>query len=479
MSDFYCRFQVITFTLVRHLFLMNTAVFVLISSHLSADNQTPTTTPILSQDSLPFTISIEEDSFSLPTGLHSGATANYKGMWVFIAGRTNGLHDFSGIDPFPPCKQNTVAYVVDFQNKTTYSRALNDVTSGLTQTQIDELSVTSPQSFQKGKTLYICGGYGVDTSTGEFGTKKTLTALDLPKFIKWVKNGEGSAAGAIRQTSSPWMQVTGGIMAITNNHLQGLLFFGQNFTGVYTDSSNGNYTKQARRFQIYDNGKKIVVRARNSEEPNPDYRRRDLNVVPIIKKGKPAYVALSGVFTESVGIWTVPILINPDGSTKMANPDSSDTFKQGMNNYVSATSELYSRSTKDNYILQLGGISFGYYDNSVFTTDSEFPFINQVTTIKIDKACEFSQYIMDAEYPVILSQGTNPGNRLIFGAGAYYFNSNNVKELVNQIIDIDQIKTPTVIGYVVGGIMSTVPNTSTINDSTASPYIFKVILNPS
>jgi len=53
----------------------------------------------------------------------------------------------------------------------------------------------------------------------------------------------------------------------------------------------------------------------------------------------------------------------------------------------------------------MGGISFGYFDNGVFQTDGELPFINQVTTIRIDPQGRFTQYLMDAEYPVILSTG--------------------------------------------------------------------------
>ncbi|MEM1283243.1 MAG: hypothetical protein AAGG81_06785 [Chlamydiota bacterium] len=440
-------------------------------------NQTSNTTPILSQDSLPYTITLEETPFILPSGLHSGAAGTYKGQWVIIGGRTNGLHGF-GIDPFPPKQQNTDVYVIDIDKQMTYSRSLADASSGLSQEQIDQLSVTSPQYSQVGNTLYICGGYGVDTATNEFGTKTTLTAVNLPKLIKWVKRGKGSVACAIRQTNHPWMQVTGGFMTIDNNHLQGLLIFGQNFDGVYTPSSNGQYTEQVRNFQIIDTGKELTVQPRKSEESMAPYRRRDLNVVPMIKKGKPGYVALSGVFTLAGGIWTVPVTVSFDGSTNMKDPNNPNTFKQGMNNYASATAQLYSKSHKTNYILLLGGLSYGYFDNGTFMTDEEVPFINQVTTVKIDRHCEFSQYIMEAEYPVILSQGTNPGNRLIFGTSAYFFNNEKVDDLVNGIINFDKIKGPTTIGFVVGGIMSTLPNTSSQSDSTASPYIFRLVINP-
>ena len=85
---------------------------------------------------------------------------------------------------------------------------------------------------------------------------------------------------------------------------------------------------------------------------------------------------------------------------------------------------------------------------------------------------------MDERYPVILSTGTNPGNELLIGAGAYFINSPTAPQYSNQVINIDQLSEPTVLGYIVGGIMSTVPNTSSQADSTASPYVFAVTLNP-
>lgn len=453
--------------------------FMLAGSSLVADNQTSTVSTIGSQDSLPFTISLDTASFNLPTGIHSGVVARWDGKWLFLAGRTNGMHGFAS-DPFPPSMQNTMAFVVDYESQTVYTRDLDDPSSGLTQDQIDTLSVTSPQYFQRGKTLYITGGYGVETSSGEFGTKPVLTAVDVPNFIDWVMEVSNAdpAAASVRQTTNSWVQVTGGYMTALDNHLQGLLIFGQNFTGVYTPSSNGDYTQQVRRFQIIDNGIDLYVQQRDSEAPNASYRRRDLNIVPIMKQKQQAYVALSGVFTLTTGIWTVPVEIERDGSTFMADPNDMDTFKQGMNNYASANATLYSPSEDANYTILLGGITFGYFDGNTFETDSGFPFTNQITTVKRNGNGEYAQFLMDEQYPVILSTGSNPGNELLFGAGAFFVKAQDVPLYPNGVINLDKITEPTVIGYIVGGIMSTVPNTSSQSDSTASPYIFPVTVVP-
>lgn len=448
----------------------------------SSFNQTATVSPIYPQDSLPFSIEIETMQLMLPNGIHSNALATYKDKWLLIAGRTNGLHGFAPDDfNFPPQKQNTVAYVVDIKKNAVYSRPLDDPSSGLSQQQIDDLSVTSPQSFQKNNVLYISGGYGVDTATGQFGTKPTLTAIDIPQFIEWVihpTNHNTPVVKYIRQTSDPFLQVTGGYMDAVSSKLSTLLIFGQNFAGYYDSSSNGNYTQQVRRFKILDNGKELSITDKVAEPADPSYRRRDLNVVPIISNNKKGYVALSGVFTLEGGIWTVPVFINRDGSSFMPNPSDPNTFMQGMNNYTCPVASLYDKHTENNYLILLGGLSYGYFENGVFETDSEIPFINQITTLQIDKHNNFTQYLMNNEYPIIPSTGTNPGNTLLFGAGGNFFIDPNLKTYCNEVVPFNQIQKRRTLGYIVGGIMSTLDNTNNMTDSAASPYIFQVIITP-
>lgn len=455
----------------------------LLSPVLASNNQTDTLSPILPGSSLPFQIVIEKVPFELPVGLHSGAVGVSKGLWIFIAGRMNGLHGFGG-DPFPADEQNTRIYVVDPSAHQVYSRALNDASSGLSQAQIDTLSVTSPESYQDADTLYLVGGYGVDTASGTFGTKPMLTAIYLPGIVQWVMHPEDvkqSVVKNIQQVSNPILQVTGGQMFKSGNVT--LLIFGQNFTGQYTNGSNGEYTQQVRIFKIKSSSGKLAVDVLNSNPqiPNPNYRRRDLNIVPVLLNKnnllKYGFVAYGGVFTLASGVWTVPVVIDDEGNSTMADPNLPSTFKQGMNQYVSASVGLYSRKIMSNYNLFFGGISYGFYSNGTFETDAEIPFINQVTTIQMDKNGNMTQYLMSGEYPVILSTQANPGNQLLFGAGAYFL-ANPISKFANSMINLDSIRQPTVIGYIVGGIQSTLPNTNQDSDSAASPYIFKVTLIP-
>ena len=449
-----------------------------------AQNQTPTVSPILSGADLPFRVSIERADFSLPVGLQSYVSAIYQGKWLLLAGRTNGMHDFNDDNNnFPPRMQNTTVYVVDPIRQTVSSRPLADPRSGLTQRQIDLLSVTSPQAYQVDATLYMTGGYGVDTATGQFSTKDALTAIYVPGLMHWVEEvvANETVAQYIRQIFDPIFQVTGGYMTQAPQNLT-LLIFGQNFEGFYVPSSNGVYTEQVRRFRIEDDGMTLSFSPQAPTPPDPNYRRRDLNIVPVVTAtlGHPvsSWVALSGVFTLPGGAWTVPVSISPLGVPSMADPSLPGTFKQGMNNYVAPTVGLFSTSG-NMYTVVMGGISFGYFANGAFQTDAELPFINQVTTIRIDPQGGFTQYLMDAEYPVIRSTESNPGNPLLFGAGAQFFPSTPLPMYDNGVLQLERLGTaPVVIGYIAGGIQSTVPNTSQRSDSAASPHIFKVTLIP-
>lgn len=461
--------------------IKNLFIIFLWSNALSGNNQTATLSPVVLNQNLPFSIKIEKTDFELPNGLQSGAAAIYQGKWLFIAGRINGLHGFGSTNNnFPKNKQNYNIYVVDINNQTVESRSLNDPKSGLSKNEISTLAVTAPQYYQKNNTLYISGGYGTDDK-GSFSTKPFLTAIDIPGIISWVtKNNNATAKQFIRQITHPVFQVTGGYMNQTGNNPT-LLIFGQNFHGAYQDSSNGIYTQQIRKFFIIDDGKNLNVNILPSTTPNPNYRRRDLNVVPTIKKVNKqnvfGYTALAGVFTpgQNAGIWTVPVEITADGKPSMANPDLETTFKQGMNIYKSATLGLFSSLNDEMYTIIFGGITFESFTNGQFVTDSEIPFTNQITTLKVNKNNKYTQYLLNLTYPTIQSKNTHPGNTLLFGTGAYFMKTNNLHNHSNDVFNLDNIgKKETTIGYIVGGIQSTLPNTVTIADSAASPYIFKV-----
>jgi hypothetical protein len=451
------------------------------TSWVVAQNQTTTVSPILSSNGVPFSIKIEQAGFSLPSGLQSFVLGTNGGKWLLLAGRINGLHGFNPNNNFPADTQNTTVFVVDPNLQTVATRSLTNQESGLTQPQIDLLSVTASQSYQSGKTLYMMGGFGIDTAMSNFTTKAYLTAINVPGLMHWVTSPSTNetAAQHIRQVYYPMFEITGGVMMEAFPH-HALLVFGQDFNGtnLFLD---GTYSGQVRQFRILNPGKHLSVVAQRPfpTTPDPNYRRAGLNVVPIIENGRQSFVAFSGAFTPTGGIWTVPVEISRTGISTMANPTNAGTFAQGMNNFNCPTLGLYSHKTGNSYTVLMGGISFGFFSSGVFETDTEFPFINQVTTIKRDRNGVFSQYLMNAEYPVILSTESNPGNQLLFGASATLIPVDGLPTYKNGVLKYDALrKVPIVVGYIVGGIQSTMPNTVTSSDTAASPYIFRVTLVP-
>lgn len=474
------------------------------------------------EDSLPYEISVKQADFSLPAGLQSFAFAVYKGEWLFIAGRTNGLHNVNSStelpNSFPVKSQNTVVYVINPKKKKHYSRSLHDSSSNLTQEQIDLLSVTNSFYSQTDdrKTLYLVGGYGIDTATGTMGTKPALTAIDVPRLIAWVKRKRDShsAADCFRFTFDPILQLTGGKMLKGNKPGIYLLALGQNFSGFYTTSSNGDYSMQIRRIKIIDKDNELRVKSFEQPTPLPTYRRRDLNVVPVVKKKRKhyemSYVALSGVFTpgdlNNPGAWTIPIEIKANGSSQMLDPNNPQTFAQAMNNYDCANMGLYSKKNNSMYTLLFGGISASIFSDgdcenscvalipnpgNIFTVCCNLPFTNEITTIKIDENGVYQQYLMNAKFPTI--SVPNPASLFCssdpfppdapriyyFGSEAAFIPNQNLSAYSNGVIAFDKLgHRRTFLGYIVGGIASTILDTNCVTDTIASPYIFKVYISP-
>ncbi len=495
-------------------------------------NQTANLTIPLPEDSLPYRVTIQQADFMLPAGLHSFAYAVYEGEWLLIAGRTNGLHDVGNtnpnVNPFPPSEQNRIVFVVNPKTKATYYRSLYDPSAHLSQAQIDLLSVTNALFYyaKKKNTLYVVGGYGLDTASNTMGTKPTLTAIDVPNLIKWVKNpGKSkSAAECVRTLFHPIFQLTGGVMLQSNEHQPFLLAFGQNFSGNYVTTSEGSYSQQIRPVQIIDDGRNLFAQLYPQQKPLPNYRRRDLNVIPIVKKnGKSltlSFSALSGVFTpgdinNAPGAWTIPIEINPNGSSQMLDPNNPNTLAQAMNNYSCPTMGLYSIKKNKMYTLLFGGLSASMFSDgsncnmdpnpqcncctawipasgNIFTPCCNLPFTNDVTTLEIDNHGVYRQYLMSGTYPIINSSPpvcpgfppmTCSGDPLqtiyFFGANAVFIPTDGLPTFSNEVIALDKLgKKPIFVGYIVGGIASTILDTKCTTDSQSSFYVFKVTISP-
>jgi hypothetical protein len=277
-----------------------------------------------------------------------------------------------------------------------------------------------------------------------------------------VITGTGSAAENIRQITNDIFRVTGGDMYKMGDTT--FLVFGQDFEGPYNPMSNGTYTKQVRSFLIVDDGISLSV-TNESQTPQMDpYRRRDLNTVPVIRRNQSTQmleeglVALSGVFTLTAGAWTVPVEIDQNGNPSMADPSLPETFKQGMNNYHSATLQLFSEKTNDMFAVLFGGITLQFYDrdaeqfiyfNSI--NPNFLPWTSQITTVKIDADGNYSQILMDGEFPPIMVAG----KRAFLGAEAQFIPVPGLDAYANGVLKMDSLAgKEKVIGYIYGGIVT-------------------------
>ena len=347
---------------------------------------------------------------------------------------------------FPARYPEHSIFVIDPTAQTVATRSLtNLVESGMTQTQIDLLSVTAAQWCQSKDTLYMSGGYGVDESGTNFTTKDALTAIDIPGLMHWVvspTNGE-TAAQYVRQIFDPIFQITGGVMVESSpNHV--LLVFGQNFEGSNLFTPDVTYSEQVRRVPHHGEQTTLLLsslRPSLPPPPNPDYRRAVLNVVPIIERGRPSFVALSGAFTTNSGIWTIPVEISSKGVPTEASPTNATTFMQGMNNFNCPTLELYSHKEKNSYTVLMGGLSYGYF-RQCDVCDRLRTAIHQPGH---DDQARWKRRVLAVpdERPVSSDRvhRSNPGNPLLFGASATFIPAPGLPTYGNGVLNYDKLGT--------------------------------------
>jgi hypothetical protein len=456
-----------------------------VSRNVIAANQTATVSPVHLNSPLPYKVSLEPYDFGtapLPT-LHSFAAGHHDGKWVLIGGRTNGLHGFSNTSTvnFPPQFQNRDVWVIDPVAKTSWSRSLESAAAGFTADEINSLTPANNQFYQRGDRLYMTGGYGLQIAPTTNGTFDELTAIDLPGMVDWVMGGAGLAKDHVRQISDPLFSVTGGAMYEMGGRTH--LVFGQDFDGNYNPNKNGTYTNQVRSFEIVDDGVTLSIANPTTTAPDPNYRRRDLNIVPVIRPAgggqlEEGLTVLSGVFTPTFGAWTVPVEINSHGIPTMDDPEVPGTFKQSMNGYHAAKLGLYSESSGDMHQLLFGGISLQYLkgETGQIETDDALPFVNDVSSIVIDSTGDYSQHRI-GEYPVLNDLA---GNRLRFGANAEFFLAEGIETYANGVLRLDEIAGPTTLGYIFGGITANGPHTRATPPaaSAASNQIFAVVYTP-
>ena len=433
---------------------------------------------------LPYSVEIREVSLepAAVPNIHSIAAAEWQGQWVFLAGRTNGLHGLTGMNAFDPAYENREVWVIDPVTRESWQKNLEtSAASGLSQDLVDSLSAVNTEFYQDDSRWIIVGGYGYKRSLGNHLTYPALTAIDLPGLVNWVKEPAGEessqAADHITQIEDSYFQVTGGGLERIGEEYQ--LIFGQNYTGSYRPMLNGVYTQQVRRFTIdFSDGITIPEASKLPTLQNDAFRRRDLNVLTILERSgigsfEERALVLSGVFTPETGVWTVPVHIGPGGSVLMDAPGGTDTLKQGFQVYHCSKVSLYNRITSEAHILLFGGLTVleRNLNTGTFEQDDQVPFTNQCSLVVRESNGRIRQYWLPTRFPEILLND----KELHFGTNAEFFFSRDVPRLHPKVIDLARITDPMVIGHILGGIVSDAGNGG---NTGASGRIFEVTLVP-
>ena len=448
------------------------------------DHQTSTFSPIVVNSNLGYRISLRPVDLGvteLPT-LHSYAAGTYDGKWVMLAGRTNGLHGFttSGLSNFPVESQNRDVWVIDPIHGESWHRSLQDASSGLTGDDVAALTSTNNQFLQMDDRLYMTGGYGANAVAG-FDTHNALSAIDLPGIIDWVTTGTGTAANHVRIVRDETFRVTGGAMYEMDGRMH--LIFGQSFRGGYIPNREGDYTRQVRSFSLIDDGVTLGFSDVTQTDPLPEYRRRDLNVYPTLRVQSDGTLAegltaLSGVFTDSFGAWTVPVEIDATGNPSMSDPSDPGSFKQGMNNYHSAKLGLFSESANGMQEILFGGITLMDYDPATqqFVRDDNMPWTNSISAVVRDGSGSYQQHWL-GEFPEVFDPD---GHRLRFGANAEIMIREDLDTFQNGVINIDALGGPTLLGYLYGGLFANAPHVRNVPGavSGASNLVWEVTYIP-
>src|SRR4051812_38557158 len=108
----------------------------------------------ISAQQVPFTVEIEPVVAGPLPGMHSFAFAQSGTKWLFIGGRTNGIHGFSTNDNFDILYAGDVITVIDTATWSWYSSSLGV----LPHAEADPLRSTNMQYVSVGNYLYMAGG---------------------------------------------------------------------------------------------------------------------------------------------------------------------------------------------------------------------------------------------------------------------------------------------------------------------------------
>ena len=255
---------------------------------------------------------------------------------------------------------------------------------------------------------------------------------------------------------------------------QAFLVLGQDFQGNYfSATATQTYTDEIQSFQINYNGavpNSLTISNYQAQNDQVNFRRRDYTLGDIVQAGQLALQVYGGVFTAGSPLtdttsgqgYQNSIVVNGIGNTTVGQ------YQQYFSQYSAPDIGLYDSTTQSMYTIFLGGISLYDYDfaTGALTSNAGLPFVDDVTTLE-QTANGDQEYEMPDQLPGL------------YGAEASFFASPGLPEYSNGVIQLDSLSQPTTLGYMFGGILSQVGNTTNPGAQTASTNaLFRIVLVP-
>lgn len=407
-----------------------------------------------------YEVAISPIAIEVLGGLQSYAIGTHDGEWLIVGGRLDGLHQRQPFAAFDQDGKNQNLIVVDPSERKVWRAPL----TALPITIADQLSSSNMQYHQTDSLLLCTGGYAWSASADDHITFPYLTIVDIPATIRSIKNGSVNST-TFHQIENELFRVTGGAL----NQIDDTYYLvgGHTFMGSYNpmgpDQGPGfeqAYTDEIRKFKISKNVN-YTVQILLSAHDEMHLHRRDYNLIPFLQDDERKLMAYSGVFKNSVDLpWLYPVSISSAGHAPV------DHFTQYYNHYSCAHLAIYDEEDQSTRTIFFGGIAQFYEEDGILVQDNDVPFVNTISEVSTAANGQMAEIKLDIEMPGFL------------GAGSVFVPSHDLLLVDDQILDGSQIADEWIdVGYIYGGIRSTMPNIFWVNsggESHASQTIYKV-----
>ncbi len=404
-----------------------------------------------------FTLEIEEVSATNAPAIHSTAVAEHNGLWVFVTGRVDGLHLLFGGEAFPADMSNNEIIVYDPDADQVWSASLDELSNALA----DPLRTTNAHHHQDGNTLYVLGGYGYSNADTEKITFGELTAIDLPGIISAVQNATPLSPHIRQMASDDRLKVTGGHLILFDGTYY--LVGGNRFDGEYLAGFTQVYTEAVREFEIDDDGSTLAISNFTETSDADNLHRRDGNLTPVIlDDGSEGFALFGGVFRTDINLpYRSPVYF--DGSSMTVDTE----FEAQFGHYTTPVIPLYDADPGPGLMhsIFLGGLNQFYYDETdqLIKEDDLVLFVDDVTMVTRDGSGTTTEMVLPLTLPGLL--GTN----------ATLFLEPSLPKYDNGVIKLRELGGRTLLGHVLGGIESDIPNAGWLGGNTsASDRMFEV-----